>query len=97
MIGSWLRDEVLEGVKKLEPIADENGLSMAQHAVAWVLQNANVSSAIIGASRPEQVTDNVKASGVTLSPETLAAIDAAIGDVAEKDAAKTVGNSPKSR
>ena len=97
MISSWLRDEVLEGVQKLEPIAAENGLTMAQLAVAWVLQNDNVASAIIGASRPEQVTDNVKASGVKLSPETLAAIDGAIGDLADKDPALTVGRAPKGR
>ena len=97
MISSWLRDEVLTGVQKLEPIAADNGLSMAQLAVAWVLQNDNVASAIIGASRPAQVTDNVKASGVTLSPETLAAIDAAIGAVATTDPSLTVGRSPKTR
>jgi aryl-alcohol dehydrogenase-like predicted oxidoreductase len=97
MIGSWLRDEVLTGVQKLQPIADENGLTMAQLAVAWVLQNDNVAAAIIGASRPAQVAENVKASGVTLSPETLTAIDYAIGDLAERDASKTVSSSPKRR
>jgi aryl-alcohol dehydrogenase-like predicted oxidoreductase len=97
MIGSWLRDEVLTGVQKLQPIADENGLTMAQLAVAWVLQNDNVAAAIIGASRPAQVAENVKASGVKLSAETLAAIDDAIGDLAERDASKTVSSSPKRR
>jgi aryl-alcohol dehydrogenase-like predicted oxidoreductase len=97
MIGSWLRDEVLTGVQKLQPIADENGLTMAQLAVAWVLQNDNVAAAIIGASRPAQVAENVKASGVKLSPETLTAIDDAIGDLAERDASKTVSSSPKRR
>jgi aryl-alcohol dehydrogenase-like predicted oxidoreductase len=97
MIGSWLRDEVLTGVQKLQPIADDNGLTMAQLAVAWVLQNDNVAAAIIGASRPAQVAENVKASGVTLSPETLTAIDDAIGDLAERDASKTVSSSPKRR
>jgi aryl-alcohol dehydrogenase-like predicted oxidoreductase len=90
MIGSWLRDPVLEGVQKLQPIADEHGLSMAQLAVAWVLQNDNVAAAIIGASRPEQVAENVKASGVRLSAEALT-------DVAERDAARTLDNSPKRR
>ncbi|MGH3630712.1 MAG: aldo/keto reductase family protein, partial [Sciscionella sp.] len=61
MISRWMRDEVLEKVAKLEPLANNAGLSMAQLAVAWVLQNGNVASAIIGASRPEQVTENVKA------------------------------------
>ena len=66
MIARWLDDDVLERVQRLQPIADEAGLSLAQLAVAWVLQNPNVSSAIIGASRPEQVTENVKAAGVKL-------------------------------
>jgi aryl-alcohol dehydrogenase-like predicted oxidoreductase len=68
---------------------------MAQLAVAWVLQNPNVASAIIGASRPEQVADNVQAAGRTLDADTLAAIDEAIGHLAERDPAKTV--SPASR
>ena len=62
---------------------------MAQLAVAWVLQNPNVSSAIIGASRPEQVADNVKAAGVRLDADLLAAIDEVLGDVVERDPAKT--------
>ncbi|RKR74670.1 aldo/keto reductase family protein [Frondihabitans australicus] len=94
-IRRFLNDEVLTAVAELEPIAADLGLSMAQLAVAWVLQNDNVASAIIGASRPEQVLDNVKASGVVLPPEALAAIDRAVGAVAERDAAKTV--SPEAR
>ncbi len=66
MIGRWMRDEVLERVQQLKPIADEAGLTMAQLAVAWTLQNPNVSAAIVGASRPEQVTDNARAAGVRL-------------------------------
>lgn len=96
-IQSWLRPAVLEGVQKLVPIAEANGLTMAQLAVAWVLQNDNVASAIIGASRPEQVAENVKAAGVHLSEHTMDAIDEAIGDVAERDAAQTAANAPKSR
>lgn len=69
MIGRWLQDDVLERVRRLRPLADEAGLSLAQLAVAWVLQNPNVSSAIIGASRPEQVGENVKAAGVRLESE----------------------------
>src|SRR5665213_2682516 len=65
MIKRWMSDDVLTGVQKLQPIADEAGLTMAQLAVAWVLQNPNVASAIIGASRPDRVAANVKASGVT--------------------------------
>jgi len=89
MISRWMKDDVLERVQRLQPIADEAGLSLAQLAVAWVLQNPNVSSAIIGASRPEQVTENVKAAGVKLEEATLTAIDDVVGDVAERDPAKT--------
>ncbi len=89
MIGRWLRDDVLERVQLLRPIAEEAGLSPAQLAVAWVLQQPDVSSAIIGASRPEQVTENAKAAGVTLDASTLAAIDEALGDVVERDPAQT--------
>ena len=89
MIKRWLEDDVLERVQRLEPIAADAGLSMAQLAVAWTLQNPNVSSAIVGASRPEQVTDNVKAAGVKLDADVLSAIDDVVGDVVERDAAKT--------
>ena len=89
MVASWLSDDVLTKVQQLRPLAEEAGLSMAQLAVAWVLQNDNVSSAIIGASRPEQVTDNVKASGVTLEPALLKRVDEVLGDAIERDPAKT--------
>ena len=95
MIKRWMSEDVLTGVQKLQPIADEVGLTMAQLAIAWVLQNRNVASAIIGASRPDQVAANVKASGVTLSAETLASIDDAIGSLAERDPALT--QSPETR
>ncbi|MGA8255793.1 MAG: aldo/keto reductase family protein [Nocardioides sp.] len=90
MISRWLKDDVLERVQRLKPIADDAGLTMAQLAVAWTLQNPNVSSAIVGASRPEQVTDNVKAAGVTLDADALRQIDEVIGDVVTRDPAKTV-------
>ena len=95
MISRWMRDDVLERVQQLVPIADQAGLSLAQLAVAWVLQNPNVSSAIIGASRPEQVTENVKASGVKLEVEALKRIDEILDGVIERDPAKTV--SPPTR
>jgi aryl-alcohol dehydrogenase-like predicted oxidoreductase len=95
MIKRWMSEDVLTGVQKLQPIADEVGLTMAQLAIAWVLQNPNIASAIIGASRPDQVAANVKASGVTLSAETLASIDDAIGSLAERDPALT--QSPATR
>jgi len=84
-ISRLLRDEVLTKVQKLRPIAEDAGLSMAQLAVAWVLQNKNVASAIIGATRPEQVAENVKAAGVTLSADVLAAIDKVLDGVIETD------------
>ena len=96
-IKRWLNDEKLERVAKLEPIAADSGLTMSQLAVAWVLQNANVSAAIIGASRPEQVTENVKASGVRLDADTLAAIDDALGDQVERDASLTQEQTQKVR
>ena len=71
---------LLERVQRLRPVAEELGLSMAQLALAWVLREDNVASAIIGASRPEQVEDNAGASGVELSEETLARIDEILGD-----------------
>ncbi|MFL6001579.1 MAG: aldo/keto reductase family protein [Nocardioides sp.] len=89
MIKRWMQDDVLERVQRLKPVAEDAGLSMAQLAVAWVLQNDNVSSAIIGASRPEQVTDNVKASGVRLDQATMKAIDEIVGDIVERDPEKT--------
>ena len=95
MIKSWLRDEVLEKVQQLGPLADSAGLSLAQMAIAWVLSNPNVSSAIIGASRPEQVHDNAAAAGRTLDADLLAAIDDVLGDVVERDPAKTA--SPATR
>lgn len=89
MISRWLRDDVLERVQQLRPLADEAGLTMAQLAVAWVLQNPNVSTAIIGASRPEQVSDNVKAAGVRLEDELMRRIDEVVDPVVERDPAKT--------
>jgi aryl-alcohol dehydrogenase-like predicted oxidoreductase len=85
----FLTDDILGRVQQLRPIAEDLGLSMAQLAIAWVLQNQNVAAAIIGASRPEQVHDNVKAAGVTLEPDVLKRIDEVLGDVVERDPAKT--------
>jgi aryl-alcohol dehydrogenase-like predicted oxidoreductase len=90
MIKRFMRDEVLEAVQRLQPVADESGLTLAQLAIAWTLQNENVASAIVGASRPSQVTDNVKAAGVTLDADTMTRIDEALGDIPERDAAKNV-------
>ncbi|HLR85090.1 MAG TPA: aldo/keto reductase, partial [Nocardioidaceae bacterium] len=94
-IAHLLTDETLSAVAKLESIASQAGLSMAQLAVAWVLQNANVSAAIIGASRPEQVSENVKAAGVRLERAVLDAIDDALGSVVVRDPELT--RSPETR
>ncbi len=95
MIAGWMSNEVLTAVQRLVPIAAEVGLTMAQLAVAWVLQNPNVASAIVGATRPEQLVDNVAAVGKTLDSATMAAIDAALGDVVERDPAKTESPNPR--
>lgn len=96
-IQQFLRDDVLERVALLEPIAAETGLTMAQLAIAWVLQNPSVSAAIIGASRPEQITENVKAASVKLDTDTMAAIDTALGEVVVTDPALTSQLAPKER
>lgn len=95
MISGWLRDEVLTAVQKLKPVADEAGLTLAQLAVAWVLQNPGVSSAIIGATKPSQIKENVKASGVKLEASLMKKIDEVLGNLPERDPAKT--RSPKPR
>ncbi|MEY9843594.1 aldo/keto reductase family protein [Streptacidiphilus sp. MAP5-3] len=97
MISRWLRDDVLERVQLLQPLAAEAGLTLAQLAVAWVLRNANVSAAIVGASRPEQVAENVKAAGVKLDAELVKRMDEILAPVAEFDPAKTLENSPQAR
>jgi aryl-alcohol dehydrogenase-like predicted oxidoreductase len=97
MIKRWMRDDVLERVQQLVPLADEAGLSMAQLAVSWVLQNDNVASAIIGASRPEQVYDNVAAAAVRLEDDLMNKIDKVLDPVVERDPGKTLENAPKPR
>ncbi len=76
-----IRDEVLEAVQRLRPVAEQAGVTMAQLALAWVLRQDNVASAIVGASRPEQVRANASASGLTLDERTLAAVDEALDGV----------------
>jgi len=96
-ISRFMRDDVLERVQALTPIAGELSLSLAQLAVAWVLQNDNVATAIIGASRPQQVAENVAASGVVIPPELMARIDEVLGDVVERDPRRTEESSPSER
>jgi aryl-alcohol dehydrogenase-like predicted oxidoreductase len=97
MIKGFMNDEVLTRVQDLEPVAKELDLTMAQLAVAWVLQNDNVAAALVGASRPEQVSENVKAAGVTIPPELMTRIDEALGDVVERDPSKTAAQTPETR
>jgi aryl-alcohol dehydrogenase-like predicted oxidoreductase len=94
-VRNFLRDSVLEAVQRLKPIAAEAGLSMAQLAIAWVLSNDNVASAIVGASRPEQLDDNLGAVGHRLDADTLAAIDVALGDVVITDPKLTTSPNPR--
>ncbi|MBW9122284.1 aldo/keto reductase family protein [Microbacterium trichothecenolyticum] len=96
-IQGFLRDDVLEAVQRLRPVAEQAGLSMPQLAIAWVLQNKNVASALVGASRPEQLAETVKASGVVLDTDTLAAIDTALGDAVFSDPEDTYTVSPRTR
>ena len=94
-IRRYLDDDILTAVQKLKPIAEEQELTLAQLAIAWVLQNQNVATALVGASRPEQITSNVAAAGVTLDESTMEAIDSVIGHLAQDDPSLT--KSPESR
>ncbi|HEY7836634.1 MAG TPA: aldo/keto reductase, partial [Solirubrobacteraceae bacterium] len=80
-IGALMTEPVLQAVERLRDVAAQAGLTMPQLALAWVLREQNVASAIVGASRPEQVRANASASGIVLDEQTLSAIDAALGDV----------------
>ena len=84
-IKDLLTDETLTRVQQLAPLAEAEGLTMAQLAIAWVLNNDNVASAITGGSRAQQVKDNAAASGKKLSAETLAGIDEALGDAVQRE------------
>ncbi len=74
-MGDWLEQPVLETVQALVPVAERLGITMAQLALAWVLRREELASAIVGASRPEQVHDNAAASGIELDADTLAEVD----------------------
>jgi aryl-alcohol dehydrogenase-like predicted oxidoreductase len=84
-MGNILTDERLEAVDRLRPVAEQAGVSLPELALAWVLRRTELASAIIGATRPEQVFANAKASGIELTPDTLAAIDDALGDAPVKE------------
>jgi aryl-alcohol dehydrogenase-like predicted oxidoreductase len=88
-VSRWLNDEVLTAVARLTPLAKEAGLTQAQLAVSWTLQNPNVAAAIIGASRPEQVRENAAAAGVRLDADLMRKVDEVLGDVVTSDPART--------
>jgi aryl-alcohol dehydrogenase-like predicted oxidoreductase len=94
-ISRLMTDEVLTTVQRLRPLADRAGLTMAQLAIAWVLANPNVSAAIVGASRPEQLGETVKAVGVKLDADLMKAIDDVLEPIVERDPART--ESPRRR
>jgi aryl-alcohol dehydrogenase-like predicted oxidoreductase len=95
MISRWMRDDVLSAVQNLAPIARDLDLTMGQLSIAWVLQNSNVSSAIMGATKPAQVKENVKASGVKLSADVMHAIDKALGNIPTTDPKETKSPNPR--
>lgn len=98
MVARFLdNQQAVEQVQKLRPIADDAGLTMAQLAIAWVLHNPNVAAAIIGASRPEQVAENVEASNNPIGDDVWDAVNEVLDEVAEKDAQRTYESSPKER
>lgn len=95
IIEKFMSETTLTRVQALKPLADELGITMAQFAIAWVLQNKNVAAAIVGASKPEQITSNLAASGVVIPAEIMAKVDQVLGDVIERDPSKT--KSPEGR
>ncbi|HEY2205556.1 MAG TPA: aldo/keto reductase family protein [Pseudonocardia sp.] len=97
MIRRFMNDDTLKRVQALEPIAGDLGLSMAQLAVAWVLRNPNVSAALVGASRPEQVAENARAAGVTIPADAMARIDEALDDAVTRDGDLVARSTPRRR
>ena len=95
MIERWMTTDVLQAVQRLRPIANDLGITMSQMALAWVLANPNVSAAIVGASRPEQIVENVAAIEVQLTPDVLHAIDEALGDTIITDPDLTQSPNPR--
>ena len=81
MMQNWLRPEVLEAVRKLKPLAEEAGCSLSQFSLAWVLREPNVASAIVGASRPDQLDENAAASGLVIDPALFAKAEAIVAGV----------------
>lgn len=94
-IERFMQDDILSVVQNLKSIAQDLGITMGQLAIAWVLQNKNVASAIVGASRPEQIIENAKAADVVLEAEIMKKIDEVLGDVIETDPAKIISPNPR--
>lgn len=94
-IERFMQDDILSAVQNLKPIAQDLGITMGQLAIAWVLQNKNVASAIVGASRPEQIIENAKAADVVLEAEILKKIDEILGALVEKNPAKIISPNPR--
>jgi aryl-alcohol dehydrogenase-like predicted oxidoreductase len=86
-IGGWMRPEVLEAVARLKPLAERAGASLAQFALAWVLREPNVASAIIGASRPEQVDENAAAADLDVDPALFGEAEAIVAEIPMQRAA----------
>jgi aryl-alcohol dehydrogenase-like predicted oxidoreductase len=97
MIQRFMADDTLTAVQRLRPVAESLDLTMSQLAIAWVLQNDNVASALVGASRPEQVHENVAAAGVRIPDDAMKQIDEALGDVVERDPGRTARQTPTER
>ena len=97
MISRWMNDDVLTAVQQVSALADEAGLTMANMALAWVLRNPNVASAIVGASRADQVTRNVEAVDITLDDDLVAQVEAILEPVSISDAKRTLKDQPKQR
>lgn len=93
----FMHDEILSAVQKLKPLTEEAGITLPQLAIAWVLKNPNIAAAIIGATRPEQVQENVKAAQIRLDDDLYAAVNSVLADVAVTDPEETYNVSPKTR
>jgi len=95
MIERWMRDDVLNAVQNLKPIAADLGISLGQLSIAWVLQNQNVASAIVGASKPEQIIENIQAADIVLEADVMKRIDEVVGSVVERDVKQTISPNPR--
>ena len=88
-------EDLLTRVQQLKPLAEDLGLTLAQFSLAWVLQNPNVSSAIVGASKPEQISSNIAAAGVKIPADVMEKVSEILGSFVVTDPAETV--SPEAR